>query len=201
MQLLDLPGFRRQIESWEMRWERGSAAPRFGSDELESPWPWPKDEGFTRRWELANLIVDALEAAALGEAGGFYLCPPYGQWHPNDLGQFYRIRDAILASLGIPTGFEGVAFFSDGELDRLAAAVFARCFMIDDRMGDGGDDAFVYPGHGRLCLHFDDEEITWAMAARRESLREFDEELGRRGWGWLRDKERNQWDWPLQFPA
>jgi hypothetical protein len=203
MQLFDVSGFRKRVACWGMCWEQGWMAPGFSSKDLESPWPWPrdKDDGFTRRWELANLIVDALEAATLKEGGGFYLFPPNGQWGRSDASQFYRIRDAILTSLGIPANFEGAAFFSDNELDRLAAAVFSRCFMVDDCVGDVGDDAWVYPCHGRLYLHFDDEEITWGKATDKEPLRRFDEELGLRGWTWLRDRERNEWQGKLFFPA
>jgi hypothetical protein len=129
-----------------------------------------------------------VEAAALGEAGGFYLCPPHGRWCPGDGRRFYRIRNALLEDIGIPTNFEGVAFFGGNEPDRLSAAIFARCFMVDDCVGDASDDVFVYPSHGRLYLHVDDEEITWAMAARGDPLSEFDEDLSRRGWGWLRNK-------------
>jgi hypothetical protein len=112
---------------------------------------------------------------------------------------FYRVRDAVLTSIGIPTAFEEVVYFSGKELDLLAAAVFALCFMIDDQVGDAGDDAWVYPVHGQLYMHFDDEEILWGMAARRGPLRQFNEEIERRGWGWLRDEKQNEWDWPLKF--
>ena len=43
--------------------------------------------------------------------------------------------------------------------------------------------------------------FVWGLAADKGPLLAFDEELRRRGWGWLRDRERNQWDWPLRFPA
>ncbi len=66
--------------------------------------------------------------------------------------------------------------------------------MIDDSVGDSTDDSYVYPAHGELYLHFDDEEITWAKAASEHSLREFDQEFERRGWLWLNDKEQNRWD-------
>jgi hypothetical protein len=199
MELLDLASFRPVWESWGMRWEPGEVVPRFASVEPESPWSWPKADGHTRPWELANLIVDALKAATPNQTGGFYLVPPYGHWWPGDGDSYYRIRDAILTSLGIPLDFEGVAHFSHAETDRLAAAVFARCFMVDDRQGSAADDVFVYPSHGRLYLHFDDEEITWGMAATGQPLQEFDQELERLGWAWLRDKERTQLSWYLTY--
>ena len=170
-----------------------------------SPWPWPKGEGFTPRWELANFIIDVLEASALGESGGFYLCPPHGHWNHGSEYQrdsywrYYRIRDAILTNLGIPAQFAGAVFFSHSEQDKLATTVFARTFMIDDRAGDCSDDVWVYPSHGRLYLHFDDEEITWAMSNHRDVLLEFDTGMIRRDWDWLRDERRNSWDWPLTF--
>jgi hypothetical protein len=144
---------------------------------------------------LADLILAAVRASSLGEAGGCYLWPPFGSWSSGGGRPFYRIRNAFLEGLGVPTGFQGASYFSDGESDRVAAAVFARCFMIDDQVGDSGDDAYVYPSHGRLYLHFDDEELIWGQAADPEVLGGFDQELERLGWGWLRDRDKNQCQW------
>jgi len=203
MRLLDVSGFRQWAEHKGLGWEQGPHAPCFGVAErgVSSPWPWPKPEGYARPWQLADLIVGAIRAAAFDETGGFYLWPTYGNWAWGraDDEPFYRVRNAILHAAGIPVGFEGAAYFSDAEPDALAACVFACCFMIDDCVGDAGDDSFIYPGHGRLYLHFDDEEIVWGMAASNGPLEAFDEGLRRLGWAWLRDEARNQWDWPLDW--
>src|SRR5947209_5824701 len=124
-----------------MRW-RGDPPdiPRFGSSQREFAWPWPKPEGHTRPWQLTDLIVAAIQAGSLHESSGFYLWPPYGRWLGGGNEPWYRVRNAFLEGLGIPTGFEGAAFFSDDEADRAAAAVFARCFMIDACIGDASDD-------------------------------------------------------------
>jgi len=132
----------------------------------------------------------------LGGSVGFYLFPPGGQWKWHDQRTFCRVRNALLTGIGIPRGFEGAVYFTRDELDQLAGAVFARSFMLDQYCGDCSDDSWIYPAHGRLYLHFDDEEITWGMAAGTEARKRFDEEIIRRGWGWLRRGEgtaENPW--------
>jgi hypothetical protein len=195
VQLLDRASFRRWVESKGMCWSHCPVAPSFGRSERAFGWPWPKPAGHTRSALLSDLILAAIQAASLKETGGFYLWPPYGRWTPGGDQPWYRVRNAILEGLGIPTGFEGAAYFSDGEVNQVAATVFARCFMIDDCIGDSSDDVFVYPGHGRLYLHSDDEELIWGQAAETEALQAFNQELERLGWSWLRDREKNPWRW------
>ena len=197
MHLIDCRTFHHWAEEKGLGWEEGRVAPSFGPAHRQSPWPWPKTNGYVRPWELADLIVAAIQAAALNAEGGFYLWPPHGRWFWESDRPFYRISNALLGGIGIPAGFEGAAYFAEEEADALAAAVFARCFMIDEYEGNAQDDAFVYPDLGRLYVHFDDEEITWGMAADPEPLAAFDEGLRRLGWTWLRDRERNRWSWPL----
>ena len=206
MKLLSVDEFKKHTARWGMR----PIDDRFGfsTDDLESPWWWPNGEpdgALVRPWELARLIVDSLESAVLAQPTGFFVLPPGGNWiwfdvesHPTPgtllwhEHESYRVSRAIIESVGIPRGFVGAAYFEHGELDRLAAVVFARCFMIDNCIGDATDDTWVYPAHGRLYLHFDDEEITWGMAADSEPLKQFDDDIIRRGWGWLREPNSNE---------
>ena len=160
--------------------------------DLESPWWWPRPAGdsLVRPWKLGMFIADALEAAKFGEPVGLFAWPPNGRWF-WEAGQAYRVSNAIIRGRGVPNAFEGAAFFDNREIDQLASVVFARCMMIDEKIGVGTDDTWVYPAHGRHYLYFSHDEVTRVFAADRKHLCEFDEAFEQRGWAWLRDQDLN----------
>jgi len=173
-----------------MTWGRGRYG--FGPDEWESRWWWPqlKGESMSRPYKLAMFILDALEAA-IPEREGLVVSPQNGEWSRGDEAVF-RVSDSIIGSIGIPKNHEGAAHFAADEIEKAAAVVFARCFLIDEYIGDGTDDTWVYLEHGRFYLYFGHDQITQAFAREEAPLEEFDEEIIRRGWGWLRELDSNE---------
>jgi hypothetical protein len=197
MRLLDRDTFRQWTDGTALRWTEDYAyqdCPTFGAGEKSTPWPWPKPEGHTRPSVFADFIGAAVRAASLDKSGGFYLWPLCGLWTPgSDQWPVYRLRNLLLERLGVPIGFTGCLYFLAEQDIELLTAIYTRCSILDEDLGDGTDDVVLYPSHGELSLHFHHEEITWALAASAEPLQQFEDSLKRLGWAWLRDPDRNQW--------
>jgi hypothetical protein len=101
-----------------------------------------------------------------------------------------------LRGLGIRVDDLGAAHFGDAEVDSLAAAVYACCFMFDDCEGTASDHFHLFPDHGQLGLYFVDEEMFWTLAASKEPVALFNSKLSQAGWAWLRDESKNDFVWP-----
>jgi hypothetical protein len=199
VQLIDLAGLRHWAERRNLTWsgQYRRCPLLFGPNPIQFAWPWPRPQGRIRSWWLADFILAGVKVSALQDLGGWFLWPNDGRWLEGGKDPYYRVSNAVLNALGIPLGFEGAAHFETAEVAALAAAVFARCFMMDDSVGTVADHVYVFPDHGRLGLYFVDEELTWVLAATREPLDQFNQELIGLGWDWLRDKSRND----LVFPG
>lgn len=178
---------------WQSEWPQ---RPQFGSKPLQFAWPWPRPQGWTRHWWLAEFILAVIEASSIGQSGGWYLWPHNGEWRPGGSEQYYRLRNAMLRGLGVQVGEPGAAYFSEGELDSLAAAAYAGCFMFDDCQGTAPDQFHVFPDHGQIGLYFVDEEMVWVLAATKKPLELFNNKLRQAGWDWLRDDSKNDLVWP-----
>lgn len=197
MRLTDLHDLRHWAERKNLVWTgQYRQCPVSGLSPVQFAWPWPRPHGWSRPWQLADFLHAAVGASSLQHPGGWYLWPNDGRWYSGGPEPYYRVRNAILAGLGIPVDFEGAAHFEEAEVDALAAAVLARCFLMDDCAGTVADHVYVFPHHGRLGLYFVDEEMIWVLAATREPLERFNQKLVERGWGWLRDESRNDIVYP-----
>jgi len=172
MRLIDADEFRRWAASKQILARRDGHPTdmHFGPKPFRVAWPWPRAQGWTRPWYLADFIFDAVQAAGLQRPDGWYLWPRYGNWNYGSNAPFYRVRNTLLKGLGIPVPYEGAADFAESEVDAAAAAVFARCFIMDDCEGVAPDHVYVYPHHGQLSLYFVDEELTWVEAASPEPV-------------------------------
>jgi hypothetical protein len=197
MRLLSEQDFRGWAAGRPLLWrEEWPQRPQFGPKPAQFAWPWPRPQGWTQHWRLAEFILAALGASSLGQSGGWYLWPRNGKWQQGGNESFYGIRNAILRGLGIHVGDLGAAHFEDTETDALAAAVYACCFMFDDCEGTASDHFDVFPHHGQLGLYFVDEEMFWALAEHKEPVERFNDELAQAGWSWLLDESKNDFVWP-----
>ena len=196
MRMVDRRGLQHWAEDHGLVWSAEYRRCPVGERPVRFAWPWPRPQGWSRAWYLADFIHAALSASLIDQPGGWYLWPNDGWWHEGGKEPYYRVRNAILGGLGIPMGFEGAADFAREEIDALAAAVFARCFMMDDCQGTVTDHVYVFPHHARLSLYFVDEELTWVEAGERGSLDLFNQKLVESGWGWLRDESQNDLVYP-----
>ena len=157
------------------------------------PWFWPREHGEISPCEIAHFFADCIAASTLNTPCGFYLFPRCGQW-TEGLADWpiYRIRNLLLERMEIPTGFDGAVFCTVEETPLIESIVYLCISILNDDMGDGTDDLYLFPDHGLLSLHFDHEQLTWALAGNDLPLERFGNTLKERNWAWVQSEENKE---------